>query len=594
MSAPLPGKTVIVRFDEGRELPAIRVWRLSAWIAAVFSLLVGGTLLVDHFGASENDTLTSPVLKTAREQLRANPGDEALKERIRRTDLQLRQGYFRHLTLSSSGVYLLLGGAVLFVFAASRAGNLQRKPLLPETDSPGMSAERTAKLTRWSIAAGGTCIGTFLFVLSLGWSTAPPERAADSSKSALAGDHGHTADYATAEELKQNWPRFRGIDGSGCAPFTKSFEKWDAKTGAGILWKVQSPASGFSSPIVWQERVFLSGGDASKREVICLDVKTGSQVWRRSLVMERARANAGEIPQSTGYAASTMATDGRRVYVLFATGELGAFSLDGKQVWAKDMGALDNPYGHATSLATWHDRLLLQLDQGESEQSKSRLYALDGRTGAVVWQVPRKVGSSWASPVVFESAGKGQVVALAVPWAIAYGAADGAELWRIECLNGEVTPSPISAAGLVLVASPSEKLLAIRPDGRGDVAKTHVSWTTEDNVPDISTPASNGELVFALTASGVLACLDIKDGKKQWDHDFEMDCHSSPSIAGNRVYIFGQKGVAVAVEAARQFKQVFRTEMGDSFHASPAFGGDRMFVRGETNVWCLGSKGAEK
>jgi len=258
------------------------------------------------------------------------------------------------------------------------------------------------------------------------------------------------------------------------------------------------------------------------------------------------------------------------------------------------MGTLDNPYGHATSLATWHDRLLLQLDQGESEQSKSRLYALDGRTGAVVWQVPRKVGSSWASPVVFEAGGKGQVVALAVPWAIAYGAADGAEVWRVDCLNGEVTPSPIFAAGLVLVASPSEKLLAIRPDGHGDVAKTQVAWTTEDNVPDISSPASNGELVFTLTASGVLACFDIKNGKKQWDHDFEMDCHSSPSIAGNRVYIFGQKGVAVAAEAARQFKQVFRTEMGDSFHASPAFAGGRMFVRGETNVWCLGSKGAEK
>jgi outer membrane protein assembly factor BamB len=583
-----------VRSDEGREQPAIRAWRLSAWIAGVFSLMVGGTLLVDHFAASENDTLTSPALKEARQQLQASPGDETLKERIRRTDLSLRQGYFRHLALSGSGVYLLLGGVALFVFAASRVRDLRSKPPMPGTGSPALSAERSATFARWSIAGGGTCIGAFLFVLSLGWSAALPDRAADALKATPAGGSGAASDYASADELKQNWPRFRGADGSGCAPFTNSFEKWDAKTGAGILWKVRSPASGFSSPIVWQERLFLSGGDASKREVICLDAKTGNLLWRQSLVMERPRANAGEIPQSTGYAASTMATDGRRAYVLFATGELGAFSLDGKQVWAKDMGTLDNPYGHATSLATWHDRLLLQLDQGESEQSKSRLYAMDGHTGAVVWQVPRKVGSSWASPVVFEAGGKGQIVALAVPWSIAYGATDGAELWRIDCLNGEVTPSPIYAAGLVLVASPSEKLLAIRPDGHGDVAKTHVAWTIEDNVPDICTPASNGELVFTLTASGVLACFDIKDGKKQWDHDFEMDCHSSPSIAGNRVYIFGQKGVAVAVEAARQFKQVFRTEMGDSFHASPAFAGDRMFVRGETNVWCLGGKGLEK
>jgi hypothetical protein len=147
----------------------------------------------------------------------------------------------------------------------------------------------------------------------------------------------------------------------------------------------------------------------------------------------------------------------------------------------------------------------------------------------------------------------------------------------------------VFAGGLVFVPSPSEKLLAVRPDGQGDVTKTHVVWTNEDNVPDVTSPTSNGDLVFALTTGGTLTCFDAKSGKKLWEHDFDMECHASPSVAGNRVYLIGLKGTAVVVEAARQFKELSRTEMGDAFHASPAFAQDRIFLRGTTNVWCVGS-----
>jgi outer membrane protein assembly factor BamB len=282
-----------------------------------------------------------------------------------------------------------------------------------------------------------------------------------------------------------------------------------------------------------------------------------------------------------------MATDGRRVYVIFATGDIAAFTLDGKLVWSKGLGPLKNPYGYASSLATWRDRLIVLLDQGEAEDNKSKIYALDGRTGQIVWQTPRKVGSSWATPITFESAGQPQVVALAIPWAISYGLTDGAELWRAECLSGEITPSPVFANGLVLVPSPSDKLLAIRPDGHGDVAKTHVAWSTEENVPDVTSPVSNGDLVFTLTTPGLLTCYDGKDGKKQWEHDFEIECHASPSLVGNRLYLFGQKGAAIVTEAARQYKEVFRTEMPDVFHASPAFVDNRIILRGTTNLWSL-------
>jgi outer membrane protein assembly factor BamB len=391
--------------------------------------------------------------------------------------------------------------------------------------------------------------------------------------------------------MRLNWARFLGSDGNGFSASTNAPESWDAKTGAGIVWKVPSPAHGFNSPIVWGGRVFISGGDAKRREVVCLDAKTGAVMWRQEIAnVPGSPAQPPEIPESTGFAAPTMATDGRRVYVIFANGDVAALTMDGKIVWSKSFGPLKNPYGHATSLATWQDKLILQLDQGDSEDGKSRLIALDGKTGKIAWQKARHVGSSWASPTIFEAAGKTQIVLLSIPWAMSHSATDGTELWKVDCLNGEVTPTPIFADGKVIVASPSDKVIAIAPDGQGDVTKTKVLWTNEDNVPDVTSPASNGELVFTLTTSGFLTCLDIKDGKKQWEHDFETECHASPTILGNRVFVLSQKGTAVLVEAARAYKELLRTEIPDAFHASPAFAGSSLFLRGVTNVWCLGRK----
>lgn len=580
-------KSVDASRREGTEA-ARRAWRLAAWIAGVFSALIGVTMLIGHHSARMDDPLKSPRLKEYKEKLRLDPADEPLKQRIRQLDLQLRQRYFRQLSQKGSGVYLLLGGVVMFVVAVTQSARYQRQLPMPQPKpDDAEQVARSATIARWSVAASGTVIGVFLFIVSLHLGTALPEGPAEVEK--LAPTSGSTAaDAASLEALRQNWPRFRGADGSGVSVFTNAPVTWDPKSGAGIAWKTPVPASGFNSPIIWGDRVFFSGGDATRREVFCLDSKTGQLLWRQAVANLPGSAQGAEVPESTGYAASTMATDGRRLYVIFANGDCGAFTFEGQPVWSKSFGALKNPYGYATSLATWQDRLIVQLDQGEPEEGKSKLYALDGRTGQIVWQRPRKVGSSWASPIVIEAAGKAQVIALAVPWVIAYAATDGTELWRVEGLNGEITPSPVFAGGLVFVASPSEKLLAIRPDGQGDVTKTHVVWTNEDNVPDVTSPTSTGELVFAVTTSGLLTCFDAKDGKKLWEHDFDMECHASPSIAGNRLYLVSQKGIVVVVEAARQFKEVSRVEMGDAFHASPAFVQDRIFLRGVTNFWCVG------
>lgn len=568
-----------------------RPWRTLAWIAGVFSVLVGVSLLVGYLAAQPQELLKSPRFTEAKNQLRLNPTEEGTKKLIRELDLQQREQYFRRLSQMHSGVYLLLAGIAAFLFAAARISRYTQRPHLPlPRPDGGTESFRRAEVSRWSVALTGTALGTLLFLASLGVNTALPQRAAEIEKIAGSGN-GPTlaADAPSPAEVKANWPRFRGPEGSGAAGFTNLTSKWDVKSGAGILWKTAVPAKGFNSPIAWGDRVFFSGGDAAKREVFCLNAKTGQMQWRQAVDnVPGSPTQTLEIPDTTGHAAGSMATDGRRVYVIFANGDLAAFSLEGKPVWSKSFGPLKNPYGYATSLTTWKDKLILQLDQGESDDNKSRLYALDGATGQIVWQQPRKVGSSWATPIVIEVGGKAQIITLAVPWIISYAATDGSELWRVEGLNGEITPSPVFAGGLVIAVSPSDKLFAIHPEGQGNITKSGVAWSTEENVPDVTSPVGNGELVFTVTTSGLLTCFDAKDGKKLWEHDFDMEVHSSPGISGNALYLFSQKGAAIVVEAGRQFKELYRTEMGDVFHASPVFMDGRIIIRGVTNIWCIG------
>ncbi|MGB8168101.1 MAG: PQQ-binding-like beta-propeller repeat protein [Chthoniobacteraceae bacterium] len=398
-------------------------------------------------------------------------------------------------------------------------------------------------------------------------------------------------DLPTPAEYETNWPRFRGPGGAGVyapddVPLTCDF-----KTGANIAWTAAVPAAGFSSPVVWDDRAFLSGGDEETREVMCFDVSSGKLLWQRIVPKTAGGADEkAEVPDQCGMAAATVATDGRRVYAMFANGDLAAFTFDGDVAWSKHLAVPKNPYGHATSLLTWQDRVIVQFDQGQPDDQLSKLYAFDGATGAIVWQQPRPAGASWATPITFDAAGQSQLVTLAVPWVISYAAKDGTELWRADCLDGEVTPSPIFVRGTLFIVSPSNKLQSIRPDGSGDVTKTHLGWAAEDNIPDVTSPVSDGELIFVIDTSGTLTCYDAKDGTKQWQQDLGEECNASPSIAGHRLYLITKKGTLVVAAVAREFKELARSPLGEPVLASPAFAQHKIFVRGTRHLICIGDR----
>jgi outer membrane protein assembly factor BamB len=576
--------------------PLRRSLRATAWVAGVFVALVCAELLYDHFTANANDPWKSPQLIALRNRLDAEPKNEKLKEQIRQSDVEFRRKFRRRLALDHLGGWLLIGGSFVLAVAARQAAELNRAVFLPQTvrDRAGRLA-RVQSRARWSVAFTGGAAVLGLVAVSFAIGTGLPANDADSRKLAGKSEAEKTAalPWPALAELQMNSPRFRGWDGSGMTAQTNYTLSWDNKTSAGIAWKTPVLSPGHSSPVVWGGQVFISGGSAEAREVFCHDAVTGRLLWRRAIENVPGSPPKTEVLEDTGYAASTPATDGRHLYVVFANGDLAALNFDGTVAWTKALGPLKNAYGHASSLTTWQGVLIVQLDQGEAGATNSKLFAFDGATGRALWSQPRPVPASWSTPIVIQTAGKTQIITFAQPLVIAYAFADGAELWRAELLENEVVPSPVFAGGLVIAACPSTKLIAIRPDGAGDVAKTQVAWSTDEAVPFITSPVSNGELIFTANESGVLACYELKDGKKLWQHDFNLGVQASPAMVGSNVFVMTEEGVAVVVEAGREFREIARSQLEDKFLASPAFANGRVFLRGETNLYCIGPMAAQ-
>lgn len=352
------------------------------------------------------------------------------------------------------------------------------------------------------------------------------------------------------------------------------------------------PLPGYSSPILWKDRIFLTGGNAERRAVFCYDVRSGRLLWEQT-VPAGPTVTAKQLRElkQTGFANSSPATDGLRVYAVFATGDLAAFDLEGKQLWVRHLGVPDDPYGHAVSLYTHEGRLVVQWDQGAEGDPGSKLMLLDGATGEPVWETERNLGANWATGIIIQTGDRLQIINLGGAWVLGYDLATGQELWRVECLGGELTPSPIFAGGLVLAVSPADRLCAMRPDGQGELGEDALLWFGEEEVPDIASPVADQKRVFTVATYGVLVCYDLQTGEKLWDHEVNIECNATPAIVGNRMYLLGADGpVVVGDISGESFQELARIEMPEGFHASPAFAPGRMVLRGETTLFAIGAQ----
>ncbi|MEI8372108.1 MAG: PQQ-binding-like beta-propeller repeat protein [Planctomycetota bacterium] len=558
----------------------------TATVAAVFSLIVAALMLYDFYHRSMKDpsqTSARDSLKAARKQ---QPANESIKEELRKLDQQSRDEYFRQQAFAISGAVLLCGGIIVTLAAAKWAATLRRRHPQPEPVATQRDWEANwTPAARWTVGGlfvvlAATAVG-LIFPLHTRVEEKPVSQVAAPAKVAAISE----------EELARAWPCFRGRGGSGISPYTNVPDDWDGPSGKNILWKSPIPLAGHSSPVIVASRIFFTGADEKQRQVYCYNAENGRLLWQHDAPSTPDSRKPLKLNEETGYAASTMATDGRYVVAIFANGDLVAYDLDGELAWSQSLGIPENPYGHAASLSIHKNLLLVPFDQATAKAARSKLRALDIATGHTVWEQTRAVPSSWTTPIVIRVANRDQVVTAASPWIIAYDPAEGKELWRVKGSQGDVAPSPVSTGNFVFsAATDSSPVLAIRADGSGDVTTSHVLWKGEDNTPDICSPLATEEFVFLLNSEGMLTCYDTKKGDKLWEEDLnEFKCKSSPSLVGKQLYVFGESGKCWILAPTRAgVKRVRQTNLGEGCVTCPAFQDGRMVVRGKKNLFCIG------
>lgn len=569
---------------EFKKYPAPAAVALTvASVAALFSLALSILLIADHVQLTQRDPLNDPVLLQLREQLAESAvRDETLLEQIRTVDFYARRTFFHNQKQRRTGGWLLLGGAAV-CFAALTLFQFWN-PRLP-------SVEKRTPSDPWELNSlfRNLMAGTGLFLLAVALALA---FAVQSDLTVVmqekAGQPEQPPPASAAEpaprpfilpSLQTNWPSFRGPGGTGIAWFTNAPVHWDIESGEGVLWKTEIPVHGFNSPIVWGNRVFLSGADEEGLEVFCFDADSGELLWTRSV---ETSVEFPDVSEDTGYAAPTMATDGQRVFAVFSTGELAAFDFDGNAVWQKNIGLPKNPYGMGSSLLSDGERLFVQYDH----QHEQKIIALDSATGNPVWQMPRQ-HISWSSPALINTGFGPQLILNDEQNVTAYDPVSGRQLWQVKCLGGEVAPSPaFNGTDLVFAANEYAQASALKLTG----GPPEILWQYDGYLPEISSPVATADLLFLTTSAGDIVCLDAVTGEVFWEQEFDNGFNSSPILVGKRIYVIDLSGTVHIFGAAAEYKSLATVKTGEPVYATPAFMDGRIYIRGEDHLYCIGQK----
>jgi outer membrane protein assembly factor BamB len=355
---------------------------------------------------------------------------------------------------------------------------------------------------------------------------------------------------------------------------------WDGKSGKNIRWKTEIPLPGYNSPVIWKDKIFFSGANENKREVYCIDLNSGKIIWSTAVVkIPGSPEQPPKVNRETGFSAPTVTTDGIRIYAIFANGDIIALDLDGKKVWDKNLGMPKNHYGHSSSLIIYKDKVIVQYDQ----TGNASVMALNGKNGEVAWKTTRNVRVSWASPILVNTGNRMELILAADPYVASYDPENGKELWRIDCISGEVGPSVAYADGVVYSVNEYSKLAAIKT---GDAPE--ILWEDNEYLSDVPSPVATPKYLFLVTSYGVAVCYDAKTGSKYWVKEFGTTIYASPVLADGKIYLLNSKGTMYIFNADKTFSLVGEPQLGEGSFCTPAFTDGRIIIRGDKNLYCIG------
>ncbi len=378
----------------------------------------------------------------------------------------------------------------------------------------------------------------------------------------------------------QEWPRFRGPNGQGQS--NTIFPATWSETQLG--WKVALPGEGNSSPVVWNDRIYVTSADAGQgmRWLLCLKAADGSVAWQTKYPFKPFH-----VHETNNYAASTPAVDKDHVYCLWGTPEeylVVAVNHAGREVWRRDLGPFVSRHGFGTSPMLLDDMVIVTNDQ----DGTSTLQALDRKTGKVRWQIPRKTlpeqNASYAVPCVYQPP-SGPVELIVNSWAYGITGIDphnGHTNWELQVFPRRPVGSPIIVGDLILgncgEGGGNNAVAAVRPGSRGS-APEEVYKIDRSSAPYLPTLLAYKDMVFLWGEKGVVSCIDAASGKKHWLQRIQGKFFGSPVRAGDKVYCISEDGEVVAIAASATYELLGRTPLGETSRSTPAIADNHMYLR---------------
>jgi outer membrane protein assembly factor BamB len=393
----------------------------------------------------------------------------------------------------------------------------------------------------------------------------------------------------------EDWPEFRGPTGQGLVSQGKLPTEWsDTKN---VAWKQDIPGLGWSSPIVHAGRIYLTSSVPVANDdkvdqslaALCLDAKSGKIVWQKEVFRQDGKT-APRIHRKNSHASPTPLTDGKRLYVHFGHQGTACLDFDGKILWRSTSQKYDPVHGNGNTLILADDALVFNGD-GDDKQF---VVALDRATGKELWRTKRQSDSSkkfsFCTPLLINVKEQKQIVSPGAGAVCAYDPATGKEIWRVLYGNGySVVPRPVHGHGLVFICTgfDAPELLAIRPDGQGDVTKTHIAWTARKGVPLTASLLLVGDELYMISDLGVASCLDAKTGKVHWQERIGGAFSASPLHCDGKIYFQSEEGVGVVINAGKKFDLVAKNNIGERTLASAAAVDGVLFIRTEKHLYCI-------
>ncbi len=406
--------------------------------------------------------------------------------------------------------------------------------------------------------------------------------------------------------LSENWPNWRGPSGDGISLEKGIPVKWSPTEN--IAWRVAIPGKGHSSPVVWGNKVFLTTclPEKEQRLLLCLDQRTGKKLWQKVVLNSPLET----IHPLNSRASGTPATDGQHVFVTFMKADdrkipapnvgtqrlitpgkiiVAAYDLDGEQKWKINVGDFISAHGFNTCPVLFEDLVIINGDH----DGDAYLVALERKTGRERWRIERENKTrSYATPIIREIGGRTQMILSGSLCVASYDPHNGKRHWIVDGPTEQFVASMVYNGEYVFVTAgyPERHILAIRPDGSGNVTGTHVAWRTNRGAAYVPSPIFAGPYLLVVADSGIASCFNAKTGKRHWMERLPGGHSPSTVSADGLVYFTSDRGVTTIVRPGKMFNIIARNELGEQISASPAISQGQIFLRTHQHLYCIGSK----